>query len=87
MSPPAAVQPSNTLATVASMTLDDDTARELSRAAKNVTTWTDKRNSLIREALAAGAGVREVARATGLAPASVLNIQTPKKRGGTRADP
>jgi transposase-like protein len=72
-----------TAATVPLMPLDDDTARELSRAAKNVQTWTEKRNDLIREALAAGAGVREVARATGLAPASVLNIQSPRKRGGT----
>lgn len=63
--------------------LDDDTTRELSRAAKQVTSWTERRNTLIREALAAGHGVREVARATGLAPASVLNIQKPKKRGGT----
>lgn len=67
--------------TVPSMTLDDKTARELSRAAKNVTTWTEKRNALIRDALTAGAGVREVARATDLAPATVLNIQQPKKRG------
>lgn len=57
--------------------------RELSRAAKQVASWTERRNTLIREALAAGAGVREVARATGLAPATVLNIQSPKKRGGT----
>lgn len=69
------------------MPLDESTARELSRAAKNVTTWTEKRNTLIREALAAGGGVREVARIVDLAPATVLNIQTPKKRGGTRADP
>lgn len=69
--------------TVTVRVMDPDTARELSRAAKNVTTWTEKRNALIREALAAGAGVREVARATDLAPATVLNIQSPKKRGGT----
>lgn len=69
-----------TLATVPPMPLDDITARELARAAKNVTTWTDKRNALIREALAAGHGVREVARATSLAPATVLNIQKPKER-------
>lgn len=60
--------------------------RELSRAAKQVASWTERRNTLIREALAAGAGVREVARATGLNPSTVLNIQSPKKRGGTRAD-
>lgn len=63
------------------MTLDRDAERELSRAAKSVTTWTEKRNALIRAALAEGAGVREVARATDLAPATVLNIQKPKQRG------
>jgi DNA-binding NarL/FixJ family response regulator len=68
------------------MPLDADMTRELSRAAKQVASWTERRNTLIREALAAGHGVREVARATGLAPATVLNIQSPKKRGGTRAD-
>lgn len=61
--------------------------RELSRAAKQVTSWTERRNTLIREALAEGHGVREVARATGLAPATVLNIQSPKKRGGTGVEP
>lgn len=65
--------------------LDKAAERELSRAAKQVASWTERRNALIREALANGAGVREVARATGLAPATVLNIQTPKKRGGTCA--
>jgi hypothetical protein len=70
-----------TVDTVPTMPLDDSTSRELARAAKHVTTWTERRNALIRDALAAGAGVREVARATGLAPATVLNIQQPKKRG------
>lgn len=69
-----------TAATVPLMPLDDDTARELSRAAKQVTSWTDRRNTLIRDALTAGHGVREVARACGLAPATVLNIQKPKDR-------
>lgn len=63
--------------------LDTDTTRELSRAAKQVTSWTERRNTLIREALAGGAGVREVARAVGLAPATVLNIQKPKDRKRT----
>lgn len=66
--------------------MDADVTRELSRAAKQVTSWTERRNTLIRQALTGGAGVREVARATGLAPATVLNIQTPKKRGSTSAD-
>ena len=69
-----------TAPTLPAMPLDDITARELSRAAKQVTSWTEKRNALIRDALTAGHGVREVARATGLAPATVLNIQKPKER-------
>lgn len=73
-----------TAPTLPAMPLDDDTARDLSRAAKQATTWTERRNTLIREALAAGHGVREVARAVGLNHTTVLNIQTPKKRGGTR---
>lgn len=66
--------------TLRDVPLSDDEARELSRAAKQVTSWTERRNQLIRDALTAGHGVREVARATGLAPASVLNIQKPKQR-------
>jgi DNA-binding NarL/FixJ family response regulator len=72
-----------TASTLPPMPLDENTARELSRAAKQVTSWTERRNTLIRDALAAGHGVREVARATGLAPATVLNIVKPKKRGTT----
>lgn len=76
-----------TTTTVEPMTLDDDIARELSRAAKQVTSWTERRNNLIREAVAAGGGVREIARIVGMNHTSVLNILSPKKRGGTRADP
>ena len=68
------------------MPLDDDTARELSRAAKQAASWTERRNALIREAVAAGGGVREVARAVGLNHATVLNILKPRKRGGTSDD-
>ena len=68
------------IASVPPMPLDDATARELAKAAKNAATWTEKRNALIRDALAAGGGVREVARATNLAPATVLNIQKPRRR-------
>jgi hypothetical protein len=46
-------------------------------------TATERRNQLIREALAAGHGVREVARAVGLNHTTVLNIQKPKQRGTT----
>lgn len=66
--------------TVPPMPLDDDTARELSRAAKQAVSWTERRNTLIREAVAAGAGVREVARAVDLTHPAVLNIVKPRKR-------
>jgi hypothetical protein len=69
--------------TLAAMPLDDQTARELSRAAANVRTWTTKRNDLIRAARAAGGGLREIARATGLNEGTVSNILSPRKRGGT----
>jgi DNA-binding NarL/FixJ family response regulator len=72
-----------TATTVPLMPLDDDTARELSRAAKQVKAFTERRNALIRDALAAGHGVREVARAVELNHATVLNIVKPKKRGTT----
>lgn len=71
-----------TAATVPAMPLDEDTARELSRAAKQAVTWTERRNKLIREAVEAGAGVREVGRAVGLSHAAVINILRPRKRGG-----
>lgn len=69
--------------TLPTVPLDDDTTRELSRAAANVKTWTAKRNALIKVAHAAGGGVREIARATGLNVATVHNILSPRKRGGT----
>jgi transposase-like protein len=67
------------------MPLDDDTARELSRAAKQAATWTERRNALIRAAVEQGAGVREVARVVGLNHTTVLNILRPRRRGGTSA--
>lgn len=67
-------------ATVAVMPLDDQTARELARAAKNVQLWTEKRNELIKSSHAAGGGVREIARATGLNVATVHNILKPRRR-------
>lgn len=61
----------------------EDTARELSRAAKQAETWRERRDRLIVEALAAGAGVREVARCAGLTHPTVLNIQRRESKGGT----
>lgn len=66
--------------TLTAVPLTEDEHRELSRAAKQVTSWTERRNTLIREAIAAGAGVREVARACGLNHATVLNILKPKRK-------
>ena len=70
-------------ATVPAVPLDDATARDLSRAAGNVRTWTTKRNDLVKLAHAAGGGVREIARATGLNVATIHNILFPRKRGGS----
>lgn len=72
-----------TASTLRNVPLDDDTTRELSRAAKQAVSWTERRNHLIREAVEAGAGVREVGRAVGLSHAAVINILRPRKRGGT----
>jgi AcrR family transcriptional regulator len=69
--------------TIASMPLDDQTTRELSRASKQVTSWTERRNALIKAAHAAGGGVREIARATGLNVGTVHNILFGRRRGGT----
>jgi hypothetical protein len=69
--------------TLAAMPLDNQTIRDLSRAAANVRTWTTKRNDTIRAAYEAGAGVREIARATGLNVATVHNILKPRSRGST----
>lgn len=66
--------------TLPSVPLDDSTARELTRAGKKAAEWTEKRNDLIRAAVGAGAGVREVARAVGLNHATVLNIIKPRQR-------
>ena len=60
--------------------LDDATAKSLTNASAKAREWTEKRNALIREAVAAGAGVREVARAVGLSHPSVLNIIKPRQR-------
>lgn len=66
------------------MPLDDQTLRDLSKAAANVRTWTTKRNDAIRAAHVAGGGVREIARATGLNVATVHNIIQPRSRGSSR---
>lgn len=78
--PRAAIDPVSA-PTLPSVPLDDETAREIARAANKAATWTEKRNALIRAAVDSGGGVREVARAAGLNHATVLNIVRPRKRG------
>jgi hypothetical protein len=63
-----------TASNLATMSLDEVAARELSRAAKQAQTWLEKRDQLIREAVAGGAGVREVGRAVGLTHPSIIKI-------------
>lgn len=69
-----------TAPTLSGVPLTDDEARELSRAAKQVASWTERRNKLIREAVAGGAGIREVARATGLNVGTVHTMIHGRKR-------
>lgn len=67
-------------ASVPVMPIDDQTAKNLTRAARNVQKWTTERNDLIRSAAASGGGLREISRATGLNVATVSNIITPRAR-------
>lgn len=60
--------------------LEADRAAVLRRLGKRVEEATQRRNDLVRELHASGAGIREIGRAVGLAPATVLNIITPRKR-------
>lgn len=69
-----------TASTLPDVPLDDATARALAGAGAKAAAWTEKRNALIRQAIADGAGVREVARAVGLNHATVLNIIKPRQR-------
>lgn len=55
-------------------------AQVLARLGREVQAKTEYRNERIRAAHESGAGIREIARAVGLAPATVLNIITPRKR-------
>jgi hypothetical protein len=66
--------------------LDENTARELGRAAKQAVSWTERRNQLIREAAEKGGGPREIGRAVGLSHAAIINILRPRKRGSTSDD-
>lgn len=77
---PAGVVLPVTSAMIPVMPLDPDDAKELARLGKRVADYTEQRNAKIREAIAKGAGPREVGRAVGLSHASVINIVTPRKR-------
>ena len=60
--------------TLAGVPLTDDEARELSRAAKQVDAFRQRRDALIVQAHAEGAGLREIARAAGLTHRAVAKI-------------
>jgi hypothetical protein len=54
--------------------IDPETAKKLRTASRNARAWPEERDVLIRNAIAAGAGVREVARITNMAHTSILSI-------------
>lgn len=60
--------------TLLGVPLDPDAVRELSRAAGMADTWRGRRDRLIREAYASGAGLREIARIVGLTHPAVRKI-------------
>lgn len=66
--------------TVSTM-IDPKTARELSRAAKQVQSSLLRRDELIVQAHGEGAGVREIARIAGLTHPTVLNILRRESQG------
>lgn len=66
--------------TVPVVPVDPATARKLTNAADKARSWTEERNRLIREAYAAGAGLREIGRLVGLTHPAVMNVIKPRKR-------
>lgn len=69
--------------TVRTMPLDPVAARDIARAAAQAKTWTEKRDRLMREAVAGGAGVREVARAADMSHATFLYALRKEPRGNS----
>lgn len=62
------------LPTVPAVALTPEMAKSLRSAGRNVEKWTDERNRLIREAVAAGGSLREVGEAAGLTHTAVKLI-------------
>jgi len=60
--------------TISGVPIRPDTARELSRAAKQVDAFRARRDQLIVQAHAEGAGLREIARVAGLSHRAVAKI-------------
>jgi len=60
--------------TLTSVPITPDTARELSRAAKQMHSFRARRDQLIVQAHAEGAGLREIARVAGLTHRAVAKI-------------
>lgn len=58
--------------TLPSVPVDPDLAKRLATAARKAEEWKVERDRLIVEAVAAGGGVREVARLVGLTHPSIL---------------
>jgi transposase-like protein len=71
---------SGSTSTIPTVPVDPALARKLTTAAGKARDWTEERNRLVREAHAAGGGVREIARLVGLTHPAVLNIIKPRER-------
>lgn len=60
--------------TVEAMSIDPATARELRQAGAKVVEWTERRDELIRQAVADGGSLRAVAESVGLSHTAVSFI-------------
>lgn len=60
--------------TLPRMTIDSETVKNLRQAASKVTWWTEHRNQLIVDAVAAGYSLREVGTAAGMSHTAVKFI-------------
>jgi lambda repressor-like predicted transcriptional regulator len=60
--------------------LTPDERRELSRAAKQIVSFTARRNAMIRDLHERGRGLRAIAKAAGLSPSTVHTMLHGRKR-------
>lgn len=69
--------------TLSVVPITPDTARELSRAAKQVESFRQRRDALVVQAHAEGGGLREIGRLTGMTHRAIAKILERTDAGGS----